>query len=351
MNKLLETTTKFPQTQIWNDSCSCRELQYAIDNGACGATTNPVIVLNVLKNELSNWEPTIQQIIHDNPTYSEEEIAWTLIKTMGAKASKLLYPIFTASKGKKGRISFQTNAKYYNNPEKLVAHAKDLAAACENSQIKAPASKAGIQAFEEMTYQGISINATVSFSVSQAIAVAEAVERGLNRRTEEGLSIDQINPVCTIMAGRVDDYLKDVVKREGLLVEPEILEHAGIAVVKNAYKIYREKNYRTTLLVAAYRNPYHWLDFIGGDLILTIPYAWQQKYNQSNYEIYSRIDEPISKETLQKLRQLPEFVKAYDPNGLSEEEFEHYGAFKKTILSFLNGYDELCQLIRKYMVI
>jgi transaldolase len=53
MNKLLETTLNFPQTEIWNDSCSCTELQYALDNGACGATTNPVIVGNVLKKELS----------------------------------------------------------------------------------------------------------------------------------------------------------------------------------------------------------------------------------------------------------------------------------------------------------
>ena len=52
MNKLLETTTKFPETQIWNDSCSCKELAYCIENGGVGATTNPVIVLNVLKKEL-----------------------------------------------------------------------------------------------------------------------------------------------------------------------------------------------------------------------------------------------------------------------------------------------------------
>ena len=351
MNKLLETTTKYPQTQIWNDSCSCKELQYAIENGACGATTNPVIVLNVLKKELADWEPTIKKIILSHPSYSEDEIAWETIKAMGFKASKLLYPQYVSSNGKKGRISFQTNAKYYNNADKLLNHAIDLAATCENSQIKAPASKAGIEAFEEMTYKGISINATVSFTVSQAIAVAEAVERGLNRRIKEGLPIENMNPVCTIMAGRVDDYLKDFVKKDGLLVEPEILEHAGVAVVKNAYKIYQERNYRTTLLVAAYRNPYHWLDFIGANIILTIPYAWQVKYNNSTYDVHSRIDDTIPSEMLNKLLDLPEFVKAYSPNGLSMDQFEHYGAFTKTINSFLAGYDELCQLIRKYMVI
>ena len=53
MNKLLEMTKKYPQTELWNDSCSCKELSYAIENGGSGATTNPVIVFNVLKKELN----------------------------------------------------------------------------------------------------------------------------------------------------------------------------------------------------------------------------------------------------------------------------------------------------------
>jgi transaldolase len=39
-------------TQYWNDSCSIEELTYAIERGAVGATSNPTIVLNVLKKEL-----------------------------------------------------------------------------------------------------------------------------------------------------------------------------------------------------------------------------------------------------------------------------------------------------------
>ena len=212
MNKLLETTIKYPSTEIWNDSCSEKELQYAIENGAVGATTNPVIVLNVLKKELPQWESTIEKLINDNPDATEDDIAWELIKCIGAKASLLLLPKFKETNGKQGRISFQTNAKFYKNKDKMLQHAIELANTVENSQIKAPASEAGILAFEEMTYHGISINATVSFTVAQAVAVAEAVERGLNRRVEEGLPIDQMNPVCTIMAGRVDDYLKKYCK-------------------------------------------------------------------------------------------------------------------------------------------
>ncbi|MEA4876230.1 transaldolase family protein [Anaerorhabdus sp.] len=351
MNKLLETTKQYPMTEIWNDSCSVQELKYCIENGGVGATTNPVIVLNVLKKELPQWENQIKSMINENPQATEDEIAWDMIKLLGKTASKELYPIFNQTQGKQGRISFQTNAKFYRNKDLMVHHAIELASTVENSQIKAPTSKAGVEAFEEMTYRGISINATVSFTVSQAIAVAEAVERGLNRRIKEGLPIDKMNPVCTIMAGRVDDYLKKDCKEKGLLIEPEILEWAGVAVVKNAYRIYQEKAYRTTLLVAAYRNPYHWNQFIGGKIVLTIPYDWQLKYNTSSYTISSTIDNPVCDEYLQKLQQLEEFNKAYLPEGLLPEEFEHYGAFLDTMNQFLNGYDDLCKLIRKYMVI
>lgn len=351
MNKLLETTIKFPQTQIWNDSCSCEELRYAIDNGAVGATTNPVIVLSVLKSELPQWTPVIHTLCEKHPSYSEDEIAWELIKAMGTKASTLLLPKYKETNGTQGRISFQTNAKFYNNAQKMINHAMELASVVENVQIKAPTSQAGIVAFEEMTYQGISINATVSFSVAQAIAVALAVERGLQRRINEGLSIAHMNPVCTIMAGRVDDYLKTIVKKENLLVEPEILEYAGVAVVKHAYKIYQERGYRTKLLIAAYRNPYHWNAFIGADIVLTIPYAWQIKYNASTYEITSTIDKQINPSILEKLRKMPEFLKAYDEDGMKPEEFEHYGAFLITMKQFLEGYDDLRKLIRSFMVV
>lgn len=352
MSNLLETVTKYPETEVWNDSCSCSELSYSIEeNGATGATTNPVIVGNVLKKELPQWEDTIREMIKDNPECTEDEAAWMVIKAMGLKASKLLMPQFEASHGQKGRISFQTNAKFYRCADKMVEQGVDLASVCPNSQVKLPASKAGIAAYEELTYRGVSINATVSFTVAQAVAVAEAVERGLKRREAEGLDTSKMHPVCTIMAGRVDDYLKAWLKPQDLLIDADAVEHAGVAVVKNAYKIYKEKNYRTKLLVAAFRNLAQWEDFIGGDLILTIPYAWQKKYNGSTVEVRAHMDEPIKEEHLKALLTLEEFRKAYEPDGMKPEEFEHYGAFLRTMNQFLNGYDELLTLIRGYMVI
>jgi transaldolase len=350
MNKLLEMTQKFPETELWNDSCSCKELSYALENGGSGATTNPVIVFNVLKGELPEWEDTIRQIVKDNPSYTEDDLAWSLIKAMGTKAASLMLDQFNKTNGQRGRISFQTNAKYYQNKEMMVKQALELASTVENSQVKLPASKAGIEAMEELTYRGVSINATVSFTVAQALQVAEAVERGLKRREAEGIDTSKMHPVCTIMAGRVDDYLKAHYGKTDTLISSEAYEQAGVAVFKKAYRIYKERGYRTKLLVAAFRNRHHFEDFIGGDLILTIPYKWQKKYNTSTVEIKNNIDTPVDQKIIDELLTHEEFVKAYDEN-FPIEQFQHYGAFLATMNPFLNGYDSLIQLVRNYMVI
>ena len=350
MGKLLEVTQIFNETEFWNDSCSYDELKEAIKNGASGATTNPVIVLNVLKKELPKWDATIKEIVAKNSTATEDEIAWTVIKLLGKDAGSLLYPQFKESNGQRGRISFQTNAKFYKNKEKMVAHALELSKVIENSQIKIPASKAGIEAFEELTYLGVSINATVSFTCPQAIAVAEAVERGLNRRVKEGLPIDHMHPVCTIMVGRLDDYLKAYVQDNNIDINPEFLDLAGVLTCKNAYKLYKKRGYRTKLLVAAFRNNYHFTEFIGGDIVLTITTKYQNIFNELDIEVANYMDKDLSPYILEELLRLEEFRKAYYEDGLKPEEFEHYGAFLRTMNQFLNGYDDLVKIIRSYIV-
>lgn len=350
MGKLMDTVTKFPQTEIWNDSCSCNELNYALNLGATGATTNPVIVKNVLKNELPQWESTIIDILEKNVTYTEDKVAWEVIKKMGYKASLLMLDRFRESHGQKGRISFQTNAKYYRDANAMVEHAIELAAVCPNSQIKAPASKAGIEAYEEMTFRGISINATVSFTVAQAIATAEAVEKGLKRREAAGLDTSEMHPVCTIMAGRLDDYLKKEADCLGIEENREYLDWAGVAVVKEAYRIYKERGYRTKLLVAAFRNIHHWVEMIGCDVVLTMTHGWQEKFEDSKEIVIDHSTIQVEKEKIEYLRQFKEFNQAYDEKGMSLDDFEHFGPFVVTMNQFLEGYDELVKLIRNYMV-
>ena len=347
----MQQTAETGMTDVWNDSCSLSELEYAIANGAVGATTNPVIVLNVLKKEMNLWEERIWQMVEEMQEATEDDIAWKLIEEMGLRGAEKLMLVFEREKGMKGRLSMQTNAKYYRNCDSIVRQAVHFAGLAPNIQVKIPVTKAGIRAIEEATYRGVNINATVSFTVPQAIAVAEAVERGLRRRESEGMDTKQMTPVCTIMVGRTDDWIKEAGKEAGVLIDPECYEWAGVAVAKKAYRLYRERKYRTRLLFGALRNHYHWSELTGGDVVLTIPHGWQVRINESDIEVKERMDVPVNERYIKTLlEKIPDFGKAYEEDGLGIDEFDSYGATKKTLRSFLEGYAELVSVIRGFMI-
>jgi transaldolase len=213
--------------------------------------------------------------------------------------------------------------------------------------VKIAATRAGIVAIEEATYRGISINATVSFTLPQAIAVAEAVERGLKRREAEGLEIATMGPICTLMVGRLDDWLKIVMERKQLSVDPGYLEWAGVAVFKKAYKLYRERGYRLRLLSAAFRNHMHWSEFIGGDVVISPPCVWQRRYNASSIEAIPRMDNTVEAKIVETLlKTFPDFERAYTENGLSHEEFDTFGSTRRTLRQFIAAGAELNGMIR-----
>ena len=338
-------------THFWNDSCALDELAFAIEHGAVGATTNPVIVGQVLKGDMPRYLPFIKQYIAENPEAVEDDVAWALNRHMAKEGAQLLKPVFEQSQGKAGYISIQTNAKYYKNAQKMIEQAVGFGAIADNIMVKMPTTKAGLTAFEEVVYQGVNINATVSFSVVQAVQVAEAVERGLNRRTAAGLSNEALHPVCTIMIGRTEDWLREVMNAQNIAIDPAAIDFSGVAVFKRAYEIYKENGYRTRLLVAAFRNHYHWSQFIGAEASMTIPPKWIKQFIASDISCESRIDMPVDPYLIEQLqKKFPDFIRAYEPDGMAPEEFEHYGASRRTLMQFLKGYDDMVAMIREVMV-
>jgi transaldolase len=349
-SKLHQMTMEFP-TDYWNDSCSEMELQYAIRNGAVGATSNPTIVHNVLKQEMHLWKDRISELINTNPTWSESELTWKLMEEMSVHGASFLKPAFEQYRAKKGRLSIQTNPALYRNAEAITEQAVHFNMLAPNMIVKIPVTKAGIKAIEEATYQGVSINATVSFTVPQAIAVAEAVERGLNRRTAEGKSIEEMSPVCTIMVGRTDDWMKVLAKRDEIEIDPNYSDWAGIACMKKAYAIYRERGYRARLLAAAYRHLGHWSEFIGGELIVSLPYEWQLKANDSDIEVKERMSNPVDPKIVETLyERIPDFRRAYDEAGMTVDEFDTYGATIRTLRGFIASAHDLMGEVRNLML-
>jgi transaldolase len=344
---MAETT----KTQFWNDNCSIGDLTFALEHGAVGATTNPVIVGQVLQAELEKYIPDIKRLIAENPTDTEDDIAWKLNEEMALAGAKSLEPVFNKTNGASGYISIQTNAKYYRDADKITQQAVHFKSLATNIMVKMPVTAAGVQAVEESTFRGVNVNATVSFTVPQALAVAEAIERGLERRTKDGLDNTAMHPVCTIMVGRVEDWIREVANAEGVIVDPSAIDMVGVAVFKQAYKIYQKKGYKARLLAAAIRSHYHWSEFIGGDVSITIPPPWIRRFVKSDITVVPRMDIPVEPKLLGQLeKHFPDFLRAFEPDGMKPDEFDGYGATRRTLTQFLKGYSDMVSIIRGFMV-
>ena len=348
---LYEMSQKTP-TVLWNDSCSIQELTNSIEiNNAVGATCNPTIVLTVLKKEWDIWKERIPQIVKEMPTASEEQIGWRVVEEMSQNASKLLLPVFERDNGKNGRLSIQTNPKYYRDQKAILEQTERFNSLAPNMIVKIPATAAGIVAIEEATYRGISINATVSFSLPQAIAVAEAFERGLTRREKEKKDISTMGSVCTLMVGRLDDWLKVVAEKRGIIANPWVFDWAGVAVMKKAYKLYQQRGYRLRLLSAAFRNHLHWSEFIGGGVVISPPYDWQVKYNASDVTIENRMQIDVDPAIVDELdRKFVDFHRSYIEGGMTNAEFDDYGPTRRTLRQFSKATEDLSSLVRDVMI-
>jgi transaldolase len=343
---LLRMTQTTP-TCLWNDSADPRELASAIGWGAVGATCNPVIALTGLNNDLLRWQEEIRAYAAAHPSATESQIGWQMVRQLSAEGARLLEPIFREQRGRNGRLSIQTDPRLYRDQHALVEQAVEFSRLAPNIIVKLPATQTGLTAIEESTYRGLSINATVSFTLSQALAVAEAVERGLRQREQQGMDADSVSPVCTLMVGRLDDWLKVLAARDRITLDPGYLEWAGVAVFKKAYWIFRERGYRTRLLSAAFRNHMHWSQLIGGDVVISPPYEWQMRLNASGIEPVPCINEPVSPVIVAELlEKFPDFRAAYDPHGLAAEAFESFGATRRTLRQFLAACADLELLVR-----
>jgi transaldolase len=347
----LHEMTQTTSTCLWNDSASVQELTYSIEHGAVGATCNPVIVLGVLKKEMPQWKDRIQALVHERPKATEDEIAWQVVREISTKSAALLKPIFDTQGGRNGRLSIQTDPRLFRDSEAIVRQSVEFSRLAPNMIVKIPVTRAGIPAIEEATYKGISINATVCFSLPQCIAVAEAVERGLKRREAEGKEISSMGPVCTIMVGRLDDWLKMAAEKENISIDPGYLEWAGVAVFKKTYQVFQKRGYRIRLLSAAFRNHMHWSELIGGDVVISPPYAWQVRFNASDIDVIPRMDRPVEQRVVEELnKKFPDFRRANEEGGLAIEEFDAFPPTRRTLRQFIAACHDLDGVVRDILI-
>ncbi|MBI4425590.1 MAG: transaldolase family protein [Elusimicrobia bacterium] len=331
-------------TEFWNDSCALRELQEAVARGATGATSNPVIVASAVEADPERWLPVLRGLVRARPRATEDGTAWELIEALARAAARVLEPIHRASAGERGRLCVQVDPRLHRDARAMLAHALRLSSLAPNVAIKVPATQAGLQVLEELSAEGIAVNATVCFTVSQAAACAEAVERGRRRG-------GRLAPAyVTLMVGRLDDHLKRLAERDRPAVDPAFPDWAGIAVFKRARGVFQERGFASRLLVAAYRHERHWSQLIGPGIVQSIPYAWWTRFDASGLRPSPTLDAPVDPEVVSGLRRaFPDFRRAYERRGLEPGEFAGYGASLHTLEQFISGYRRVVESTRAEM--
>jgi len=317
------------QTRWWHDSAIPDEIDAAIGNGALGVTTNPVLTYRTLQARPHYWEGMIKDIPQDmDPDMRAEAF---LERIASHVAGKLIH-IYDSTDGEQGYACGQLDPTKAGDADAMLEMAKRVHTWCTNITVKLPSTAAGLEVIEEMAADGYAICATINFSVAQAIAVAESFEKG----TERALKAGKKPGICFAVqqVGRLDDYLRDVAKDARIEVKEEDIRMAGIAVAKRAYGIFKEKGYRAKIMPAGLRGPYHLTELAGADMTFSIHLMVQKMILEEDLPQEEKIQEAVDEDVIRRLMQIPDFVRAYEPDGLRLNEFITFGVAQRTLSQF-----------------
>ena len=208
------------------------------------ATTNPSLILKAVQKD--EYKPLLEKAVRDHPNASTGEIIDRLLIAFGVEILQTI----------PGRVSTEVDARLSFDIDGTVAKGRDLIALYSNAGIarervliKMASTWEGIRAAEILEKEGIRCNMTLLFSLSQAIACAEA-------------GAQLISP----FVGRIYDWYK---KSTG--IDYVGAEDPGVQSVKRIYNYYRKFGYTTEVMGASFRNTSQILELAGCDLLTISP--------------------------------------------------------------------------------
>lgn len=330
-NKFLQWMTSETPSIYWHDSAIIDELDDAIHNGAVGVTTNPFLINGTLRTCPEFWADKISGVSRD---LKGEKKVEALMQCVTGFISDKLSPFTTRGK-EYGRCCAQTNPGKPGDYESMIEQAKRYTKWASNICIKVPATKAGLKVCEECAALGYNVVVTVSFTVPQVLAIGEAFQRGADRARTNGITPGL--GAAVMMVGRLDDYLRDVAKDTGVNVSESDIIQAGTACMKRAYQIFNDKKYEAILMPAGCRGASHITELAGARMIMSISPKIATLLLQEKCPFEERINIPVAQDVIDRLMTMPEFRKAYEPNGLTIDEFIGYGCCNRTLTQFVES--------------
>lgn len=232
---------------IWLDNIERQlltsgELQHLIfDIGVTGVTSNPSIFEKAISGS-ADYDAALTHQLALNVDSRPEELFFALATEDIQAAADLLRPVHEASYSRDGYVSLEVSPALAYDSEATIEQALTLVKQVNrtNLMIKVPATKQGLVAIERLTAAGVSINATLLFSVDRYREVAEAYMQGLETRLSEGHSVKGIASVASFFISRVDSAVDAELQRcveQGQAEAANYLGKTAIANAKLAYQV------------------------------------------------------------------------------------------------------------------
>jgi transaldolase len=224
-------------TKLWLDSI---DPDLVVSNralGATGATSNPIIVSDLLKT--GRFDDEIKALIKEGK--DDSAIAWEMTDRLVKKAQDVFLPVWEETKCNDGWVSFELDPLLEDSAcplstaeraARYVELGKHYAKGHKNRMIKVPATPAGLAAVEELAAAGVTLNVTLIFSQEQYFTARENVWRGAQKRT----SLDSFKSVYSIFVSRLDVYTQ---KHAANLI-PEAQGMVGIVNAKRVWALNQE---------------------------------------------------------------------------------------------------------------
>lgn len=219
--------------QIWLDNLSrslvqSGELAEMLQQGVCGVTSNPAIFQKAFAGDALYADEVAALKQKDlTPKQRYETMAIADVQA----ACDVCLAEHESTGGKTGFVSLEVSPELSKDAAGTVAEAKRLHAAIgrKNVMIKVPTTDAGVEALEQLVADGISVNLTLLFSRAQTLKAYAAYQRGIAKRIEAGLPVDNIHVVASFFISRIDGALDATL--------PENLQgKIAIALAKSAYQ-------------------------------------------------------------------------------------------------------------------
>ena len=357
-----------PETSGWADQLTRFLDPQAIQSegkmGFRGVTTNPPLSLQAIKLAPEMWAGRVKDLAKAMPGASVEQVYWALYLEVVREGAAMILPVYKASGGKYGLLSGQVDPRWVRDGTKMLEQGLQIATMGENVMVKIPGSKEGYEVIEELTARGISTNNTTSFTVPQYLRCMAAVSAGLYRAKAAGVDLSRWRSVITHMSarlGELGDWKTEAAARGITLSLPEIRDGEE-AVLKRAYHLGKQTHHPSKMLQCSMRVEKddrtgktvsrHLQDYGGSDMVYTCPPGFIAGLMPVADEIDfdpKAIDREPNKASVEKLMRLPSFRAAYEFDGMTPDQFAHYGAFKTTETEFASATRQTVDFVRRVM--